>query len=274
MKHDAIELVLCDMDGTLLKPDHSISPRNLAAVKALQAAGVHFTLATGRPPKGMRDQVKQLGIELPTAAFNGGVLMNANGTCLQSHRLPLEAVHTTLKVLAPHKDVEVWVFSGDEWLLRDPHRPMVAREQNSLGYAPRVVQDFEPFSRRVDKIVATCSNVSLLAGLELQLQDALKGLASASRSQAHYLDVTAPQANKGHALFTLAGLLKVPLERTMVIGDGGNDLAMFQRAGISVAMGQASDEVRQQAMQVTGSNVDDGVAQAIERYVLQPLRGF
>ena len=78
-----IELVLCDMDGTLLMPDHSISPRNLAAVRALQAAGVHFTLATGRPPQGMREHVRQLGIELPTAAFNGGVLVSADGKSLQ-----------------------------------------------------------------------------------------------------------------------------------------------------------------------------------------------
>lgn len=269
VKQGAIELVLCDMDGTLLMPDHSISPRNLAAVKALQAIGVHFTLATGRPPRGMRDQVKQLGIELPTAAFNGGVLVSADGSYLQSHRLPYEAVRKTLEVLAHHSEVEVWVFADDEWLLRDPHGPMVAQEQNSLGYAPRVVLDFEQYGQRVDKIVATCRNVSLLAELEHQLQRAFNDQALASRSQAHYLDVTAPRANKGDALVTLADLLGVPLERTMVIGDGGNDPAMFHRAGLSVAMGQASQEVRQQAMQVTSSNLEDGVAQAIERYVLK-----
>ena len=269
VKQGAIELVLCDMDGTLLMPDHSISPRNFAAVKALQALGVHFTLATGRPPRGMRDQVKQLGIELPTAAFNGGVLVSADGSYLQSHRLPYEAVRKTLEVLAHHSEVEVWVFADDEWLLRDPHGPMVAQEQNSLGYAPRVVLDFEQYGQRVDKIVATCRNVSLLAELEHQLQRAFHDQALASRSQAHYLDVTAPRANKGDALVTLANLLGVPLERTMVIGDGGNDPAMFHRAGLSVAMGQASQEVRQQAMQVTSSNLEDGVAQAIERYVLK-----
>lgn len=269
VKQGAIELVLCDMDGTLLMPDHSISPRNFAAVKALQALGVHFTLATGRPPRGMRDQVKQLGIELPTAAFNGGVLVSADGSYLQSHRLPYEAVRKTLEVLAHHSEVEVWVFADDEWLLRDPHGPMVAQEQNSLGYSPRVVLDFEQYGQRVDKIVATCRNVSLLAELEHQLQRAFHDQALASRSQAHYLDVTAPRANKGDALVTLANLLGVPLERTMVIGDGGNDPAMFHRAGLSVAMGQASQEVRQQAMQVTSSNLEDGVAQAIERYVLK-----
>ena len=93
VKQDPIELVLCDMDGTLLLPDHSISPRNLAAVKALQAAGIHFTLATGRPPRAMRDYIRQLGVELPTAGFNGGVLVNADGSVLQP--LPSEPFSAT-----------------------------------------------------------------------------------------------------------------------------------------------------------------------------------
>ena len=268
MKQNPIELVLCDMDGTLLLPDHSISPRNLAAVKALQAAGIHFTLATGRPPRAMRDFIKQLGIELPTAGFNGGVLVNADGSYLQSHHVPYEAVLKTLALLAVH-DVEIWLFADDHWLLRDPLGPMVAHEQQGLGYAPLVVESFESYLHRVDKIVATTSNAPLLIELEQQLQQLLSGEASASRSQARYLDITALQANKGDALVTLAEHLGVPLERTVAIGDGGNDPAMFQRAGLSIAMGQADAQIREQAMLVTGSNVEDGVAQAIEGFILQ-----
>lgn len=267
VKQDPIELVLCDMDGTLLLPDHSISPRNLAAVKALQVAGIHFTLATGRPPRAMRDYIKQLGVELPTAGFNGGVLVNADGSVLQSHHVPYQAVLKTLAFLAGH-DVEVWVFADDEWLLRDPLGPMVAHEQQGLGYAPLVVDSFEPYLHRVDKIVATTSNAPLLITLEQQLQLLLSGEASASRSQARYLDITALKANKGDALATLAEHLGVPLARTVAIGDGGNDPAMFHRAGLSIAMGQADAHIREQAMHVTGSNVEDGVAQAIEQLIL------
>ena len=267
VKQEPIELVLCDMDGTLLLPDHTISPRNLAAVKALQAAGIHFTLATGRPPRAMREFIRQLGIELPTAGFNGGVLVNADGSYLQSHHLPYEAVLKTLALLAEH-EVEVWVFADDEWLLRDPLGPMVAHEQQGLGYAPLAVESFEPYLHRVDKIVATTSNAPLLVELEQRLQLLLSGEASASRSQSRYLDITALKANKGDALVALAEHLGVPLERTVAIGDGGNDPAMFHRAGLSIAMGQADAQIREQAMQVTGSNVADGVAQAIERFIL------
>ncbi|MES2871053.1 MAG: Cof-type HAD-IIB family hydrolase [Pseudomonadota bacterium] len=268
MKQDTIQLVLCDMDGTLLLPDHSISPRNLAAVKALQAAGIHFTLASGRPPRAMREQAGQLGIELPIAGFNGAILVNPDGSYLQSHVLPGEAVQKTLSVLAEH-EVEVWLFVDKQWLVRDPDGEMVGQEQRGLGYAPRVVTSFEPYLHGVHKIVAASANAPLLVDLEQRLQPVLSGLALASRSQACYLDITSIRANKGDALATLAELLDVPLARTAAIGDGGNDPAMFKRAGLSIAMGNAGPQVREQAMQVTASNVEDGVAQVLERFVAQ-----
>jgi hydroxymethylpyrimidine pyrophosphatase-like HAD family hydrolase len=76
------------------------------------------------------------------------------------------------------------------------------------------------------------------------------------------------QANKGDALATLAEYLGVPLEQTAALGDGGNDPAMFHRAGLSIAMGQAEDAVKRQADVVTAANTEDGAAQAIEKYVL------
>ena len=267
VKKDPVELVLCDMDGTLLLPDHTLSPRTFEAVKSLQDAGIHFTLASGRPPKAMREIIKQLDIQLPFAGFNGGLLVNAQGEYLQSHHVHPEAVRKTLDLLAGHK-VEVWLFVEDDWLLRDPHGEMVEHEQQGLGYAPQVVESFEPYLHQVHKIVATCNDAPLLMSLEQRLQPLLKGLAVASRSQARYLDITALEANKGNALVTLAEYLDVPLARTVAIGDGGNDPAMFRRAGFSVAMGQAPEEVRAQAQVVTGSNIEDGVAQAIDRFIL------
>ena len=121
---------------------------------------------------------------------------------------------------------------------------------------------------RVDKIVAVSDEEPRLAELEAQTQQALKGRATVARSQTYYLDVTAPDANKGHGVTELAKALGVPLEQTAVIGDGQNDVFMFKVAGLSIAVDNASDEVKQAADHVTASNVDDGVAKAIDRYVL------
>ena len=101
---------------------------------------------------------------------------------------------------------------------------------------------------------------------------ALDDGAFVARSQPYYLDITHPLANKGAALSEIAKLLGIPLAEIAVIGDGGNDVAMFERAGLSIAMGNASLEVQREADLVTDSNRDDGFANAIKRFVLSDGR--
>lgn len=263
-----IGFLLSDMDGTLLLPDHTLSQRTIAAVRSLREAGVLFSLASGRPPKAMLQQIEALGVDLPTAAFNGGTIVKPDGTLLAAHYLPVTTALIALALFADQPEVEIWVFSGGDWLLKDPHGPMVPREQSGLGYPPVVVESFEPYLERIDKIVATSNNTQLLIELEAQLLPKVNGMAQVSRSQPVYLDVTALEANKGTALTAIAEYLGVPLEQTAVIGDGGNDPAMFKCAGLSIAMGQAEEAVKRQADVVTAPNTEDGVAQAIEKYIL------
>lgn len=262
-----IQLVLSDMDGTLLMPDHSLSPAVIEAVAQLRAAGVKFTLASSRPPRAMRQQIEALGIDLPTAAFNGGVLINADGSELQSHWVDREAVDICLALFAEHA-LDVWIFADDQWLARNRQAEYFPKELHALGYEPLIVEDFTPYLDRVHKMVATSGNFQLLVDLEQQLQAPLHGKAIAARSQRYYLDITAVLANKGEALATLAERLGIELANTAVLGDGGNDVAMFKRAGFSVAMGQGEQVVREQADAVTASNAEDGVAQAIHQLIL------
>ncbi|WP_248732687.1 HAD family hydrolase [Pseudomonas sp. MWU13-2517] len=265
-----IRFVLSDMDGTLLHPDHRPSQRTLDSVRALRDAGVLFSLASGRPPKAMLHMIEAFGIDVPVAGFNGGTLINPDGSILVAHHLPAEAALVALALFSGEPDVEVWVFADGDWLRRDAPGPMEQREADGLGYGPKVVESFEPYLDRVDKIVAASQNTQLLVELEARLQPKVQGLAQVSRSQPVYLDVTAMLANKGEALKTLAAHLGVPLEQTAAIGDGGNDPAMFHVAGFSIAMGQAEETVKRQADVVTGSNVEDGAAQAFERFILAP----
>jgi Cof subfamily protein (haloacid dehalogenase superfamily) len=263
-----IRFVLSDVDGTLLHPDHSLSQRTADAIRAMREAGVIFSLASGRPPKAMRHLIETFGIDVPVAGFNGGTLVNPDGSILVAHHLPAEAALITLALFSAEPDVEGWVFADGDWLRGDPPGPMVQREADGLGYGPVVVESFEPYLDRVDKIVAASNNTQLLVELEAQLQPKVQGLAQVSRSQPVYLDVTAMLANKGEALKTLAEHLGVPLAQTAAIGDGGNDPAMFHVAGLSIAMGQAEETVKRQANVVTGSNVEDGAAEAFERFIL------
>jgi len=264
---DLIRLVLSDMDGTLLLPDHTVGERVLEALAQLRQAGVAFSLASARPPRAMHAIVEQLGIDVPFAAFNGGTLARPDGTVLQRHCVDRRAVEASLALFRQHP-VAIWLFADDQWLLTDTRAEFMDKELAALGYGYVQVDDFTPYLDRVDKIVATCGDFDLLARLETQLSQQIEGQALAARSQRYYLDVTALQANKGEALASLAQYLNVPLAQTAVLGDGGNDVAMFLRAGLSVAMGQAEADVKAHADHVTASNREQGVADAIRDLIL------
>lgn len=262
-----IRLLLSDMDGTLLMPDHSLSPGVIAAVHRLREAGVHFSLASARPPRAMREQVRQLGIDVPTLAFNGGNLCAPDGTVVQRHCIDPAAVRKAFVLFSQHP-VTVWVFADDLWLAHDHSGAYFETELHALGYGPTLVDDFAPYMERIDKVVATTDDFQLLIDLEHQLLPQIEGQALASRSQRYYLDVTALAANKGDALTSLADYLQIPLAQTAAIGDGANDVPMFHRAGFAIAMGQADPAVQAQADAITGSNADEGVASAIEQLIL------
>jgi len=95
-----IRFVLSDVDGTLLHPDHSLSQRTADAIRAMREAGVIFSLASGRPPKAMRHLIETFGIDVPVAGFNGGTLVNPDGSILVAHHLPAEAALITLALFS------------------------------------------------------------------------------------------------------------------------------------------------------------------------------
>jgi len=137
-----------------------------------------------------------------------------------------------------------------------------------VGFPPTLVDNFGQSLDVAAKIVGVSKKFENLAQRERDVRAAFADQATVARSQSYYLDITHPLANKGVALSEIAKLLAVPLAEIAVIGDGGNDVAMFERSGLSIAMGNASSEVRQAADFVTDSNRDDGFANAVERFIL------
>ena len=109
--------------------------------------------------------------------------------------------------------MDAWVYSGKDWLVRDPKAPHVAREQWTVKFAPTVVENFEDALGRAVKIVGVSDDLDLVARCEKEAQDALGANASAARSQPYYLDVTHPDANKGTVVTTLSKWLCSPGRR-------------------------------------------------------------
>jgi Cof subfamily protein (haloacid dehalogenase superfamily) len=262
-----VRLVVSDIDGTLVTPDKALTPAAFGAVRALNKAGVGFTVVSSRPARGMRSVVDQLQVTLPFAAFNGGSVVAPDGRLLSAKRLSPDAARGAIGLFQA-RGVEVWGFADDQWLVLALEGPHVEHERHTVGFGPTLVADFERVIDRLDKLVAVSDDAPLLADVERQAQAALEGLANARRSQTYYLDVTNPEADKGHAVRALCAAIGVELAETAVIGDQVNDIAMFRVAGLSIAMGQGTDEVKASADLATDANTADGFAHAIERFVL------
>jgi Cof subfamily protein (haloacid dehalogenase superfamily) len=261
-----ISAVISDIDGTLVRPDKSLSPATLDAVRLLQARGIPFTLASARPPRGLLGYIKALGLTAPLAAYNGGNIISPTLDVLESHPIAPELARRALDMLEA-AGIPPWVFSRGEWVIKRPDGDYVEHEQHTIGYGPTIVAEFEDLSS-VDKIVGACADFAHLAKVDHDMQAALGEVLSVGRSQVYYLDITDPSGNKGEAVRAIARHLGVPVGEVAVLGDMANDVAMFREAGLAIAMGQATDEVKSHAHAATLSNADDGVAAAIHAFIV------
>jgi Cof subfamily protein (haloacid dehalogenase superfamily) len=263
-----VKLFIADVDGTLVTPDKKLTPRAGAAVDRLRAAGVRFTITSGRPPRGMAMLTGPLRLEDPIAAFNGGMFIQPDlTTVLRQHTLPLEVARETVDFLLS-AGLDVWVYRGAEWFIREIDAPHVAREQATVQFAPKVIDNLGMVLDGAVKIVGVSDDGPLVARCEAELRRRVGTHASAARSQPYYLDVTHPDANKGIVVRLESQFLGIPLEQIATIGDMPNDVLMFGVAGTSIAMGNASCDVQRAARFVTSSNADEGFANAVDRFIL------
>jgi Cof subfamily protein (haloacid dehalogenase superfamily) len=262
-----ISALISDVDGTLVDQNKNLTEGARAAVADLHARGIAFTIISSRPPRGMRMLIEPLEITAPIAGYNGGILAKPDLSVIEDHAASPEAAQETVDILSG-RDVEVWVFSGNDWLVRDSHGLHIDREIRAVQFPPTVVEDFGNGLRAANKIVGVSDDFDLLTRCEKEIRTKLGNAASVIRSQRYYLDITHRLANKGDAVEALSKLMGIPMEEIAVIGDGSNDVAMFERSGLSIAMGNADPEVQKQAQFVTASNTDDGFAKAVRNYVL------
>lgn len=263
-----IRLVISDVDGTLVDTDKQLTPATIAAVARLHEAGIGFTLVSARPVSGIVALGKALDVTMPMAGFNGGSLFTGNGDLVEEHLVPVDIARDTL-AMAQEAGVGLWVFANGKWYADDANGPHSKSERIASAQEPVETHDFGALLDRVAKLTFVSDDPVVIGPLAAAMNDRFGNLATIALSQAYYLDVTALKANKGAAVDMLAAQAGVPLNAVAVIGDMRNDLPMFAKAGLSIAMGQAPDDVRAAANHVTRSNSDDGVAHAIDTIIIK-----
>jgi Cof subfamily protein (haloacid dehalogenase superfamily) len=264
-----IRLLLADVDGTLVTQEKVLTDQAVAAAQELRDAGITLAITSGRPPRGMSMLIEPLKLDGAIAGFNGGVFVHPDLSVIESHVLDFKTARETLQLVLD-QGLDAWVYTEKEWLIRDSKAPHVARETWTVKFDARVVASFtdEHLADAV-KIVGVSDDLDRVASCEKLAQQKLGSNASAARSQPYYLDVTHPQANKGAVVLTLSKLLGIAPEQMATIGDMPNDVLMFRKSGFSIAMGNASDEVKSQASAVTDSNQDEGFAKAVRKFILR-----
>jgi Cof subfamily protein (haloacid dehalogenase superfamily) len=258
-----IALVVSDVDGTLLTKDKTLTEGTRRAVRRLEESGVGFTITSSRPTIGMRFLIEPLQITLPVGAFNGSSIVDAQLNPIEQHLIPASAVQRSIDILDEF-GVDVWLFTNEQWLARSGDGAYVPLEKRTIKTDPIIVPDFTPYLSSACKLVGACADAALLQRCEAAMQKALGAQATAVRSQSYYLDVTPPGCDKGTFVQAMAKRLGVSTGAVATIGDMQNDLAMFRTSGISIAMGNATDDVKKLATHVTTSNADEGFAGAID----------
>ncbi len=263
-----IRLVVADLDGSLLAPGGVLTARAVQAVIRLYEAGIRFAVTSSRPPRGMHMLVEPLALNTPLSGFNGGVITAPGLEVLESHTIAPATAASAVAYLRA-QGMDAWIFTPDSWFVLNAHAPHVDRESRAVQFAPVVVPEFtDVHFARAAKIVGVSDDHALVAHAGSEISSVTGANASASRSQQYYLDITHPLANKGHVVKVLAKRFGLPLATVATLGDMHNDVLMFRESGFSIAMGNANDEVKQEASVVTDTNDSEGFAKAMEQYIL------
>jgi hydroxymethylpyrimidine pyrophosphatase-like HAD family hydrolase len=277
---NAIKLIAIDIDGTLLTPQGQITPRARAAIRAAQRAGVIVTLATARRYGGAQEIAQALGIELPLIVYDG--------TLLVIHPTRAILASQTLEAEAARQAIEVFLRYNIQPVVHPCEEGHCVKEEVWTGPAEFDNPDLLPYLgvagervKRMPYIVLSARATEALRVVAFADKEALERMLPAVTAldcswnfapQGSYgcaeLAILPADCSKASGVATLAARYGIALEEVMALGDGYNDLEMLRVVGLGVAMGQAPEQVKAAARAVTASNHEDGVALAIERYVL------
>lgn len=275
-----IKLLALDIDGTLLTPRGELAPRNSVAINRARQLGVLVVLVTGRRFNSARELVQRLELDIPLVSHNGALTKNIETLeTLDFHPLGAEIARAIIGVgrefgadmicCDDPEGLGTMVIEGVSPDNKSLHRYM-EKYRDSVVEVPDLLEyvDHAPiqmmFSGRCDPMDDFAENLKAAMGEQIQL------FKTRYRSvDLTILDALSDKASKGASLETVAQKHGIAREEVMAIGDNHNDLTMLRYAGLGVVMANAEDELKEMGFEMTSSNEEDGVAEAIGKYILQ-----
>lgn len=266
------KMIVLDLDGTLTNREKKITPRTKEALMEAQKRGIIVVLASGRPTQGIVHLAEELKLKQYGGyilAFNGGMIIDCcTGQSVSSILLP-QHMNRTIMGLAREHQVNILTYENDTILTLKKEDPYVELEAKINGLKIRELENMEEYvaDLTVPKFLMV-DDEGYLATVEPLVKAALGRDFSVYRSEPFFLEILPKGIDKAQRLAVLLELLGISREEMIACGDGYNDLTMIQYAGLGVAMENAVLSVRKAADYITASNNEDGVALAVEKFLL------
>lgn len=275
------DIVCIDIDGTLLGKKHTYSEKTKNIIKECVESGVHVVLTTGRLYNNAAYYGKQLGLKAPIIATNGAVISNEKGEIIKTSPIPYDKAIEISKILFKYKvafqmytikDIycdSILCYLGSKHIMTRQIIPTRYDINYKItGTFKRMEKAIKETSKEdgVSKFIALSINTEKIKKLKEELKKVkdIEVYGSGSRS----VEINYAGVSKGNAIEFLADINNIPRERVMCIGDNENDISMLKYAGLGVAMGNAIEELKEVADYITDTNIEDGVAKALEKFVL------
>ncbi len=260
-----IKLIALDLDDTLLRTDLTISRRAKNAIWKAVEQGTAVTLATGRMFSSALPYALELGLNLPLITYQGALVKYADGRVISQSPIPLATARSLAGFLLP-LGYHLNVYINDE-LYMEKDTPEARKYAASNKVPIHFVEDLQGAIKAEPLKMLVIAEEPRIDTLAEKLRREFNGLGFV-KSRADYLEINDLGATKGQALEKLAQSLGLVKDQVMAVGDSMNDFDMIKYAGWGIAMHNAVPEVKAAAQYVTRNNDDDGVAEAIEKYVL------
>jgi len=264
-----IRLVASDLDDTLLNEKWEISPNNIRAIRLAVEQGVRFTLATGRMAVSSRKYARQLGLDVPIITYHGALVEQAlSGEVLYRKVIPTDLAAEVVEILLK-QGVHTQIYIKDRVFVAKSNAYSQAYGEMA-GVEVEEADIFKLLEREPEGLEKI-----LCIGENTKFKEAADGLRQTYADRLHFtsskkqfFDMIHPEVNKGTALMALADGWDIERAEVMAVGDSLNDREMILYAGIGVAVENAHPEIKKIADFITASNSEDGVAKAIEKFVL------
>lgn len=275
-KKNTIQLLVCDIDGTLIDRKGKISKENREAIAALGRNGIGFTLATGRMDRTARFYVQQLSVSLPIIANNGAVIRDCQSDKILSQTVMHDQDAAHVIEWLWERQIDFLCYTADDayypaygtrvQYIIETNATLEENQIKPVSVTKLETTDLPDDTTGWVKIHAVCPDLQTVDEMKKMLDSETDCIGV--RPGTTQVDVMASGVSKGQGLLQLSDLLGVDLASIAVIGDHDNDVPMFQVAGLAIAMGDGSQAAREASHVVTLPQDEAGVAEAIRRHIL------